>query len=304
MYPELTAFGAPGVHTYSVMMALAVVVGTGFGVHRTGVRGGLGAWRTLAALGAITLLVFAGGRAHYVVNRWQLGIFQERPLEMLKAWQGLHAPGALLALVAGTPIVLRVLRLPIGRFVDGFAPAVFLGIALARLGCFLNGCCFGKRCEAFFCLAFPPGSPAHRMHLRSGAVAPEAWSAAVHPFQLYLVGVCIVAALVAVTVERRRRYDGQAGLVGIAVYLAGAALLEPFRDDILPRGFGWGGLTQLQVLGLGLAALAGALALAGERLGRRSPARARRDGEARASVNERRIENRAPVPQSYPEKAP
>ena len=33
-----------------------------------------------------------------------------------------------------------------GRFLDVVAPSLALGIALGRLGCFLNGCCYGDLC--------------------------------------------------------------------------------------------------------------------------------------------------------------
>jgi phosphatidylglycerol:prolipoprotein diacylglycerol transferase len=253
----------PGIRVYSqtLMLALAVVVGLGLGVYRAGVKAGLGRARVLVAIAAIGLAVFAGGRAHYVINRWQLGYFQERPLEILLAWNGLHAPGALLALIVGGPIVLRLLRLPLGRFIDQFAPVVLAGIALARIGCFLNGCCFGARCSSLFCIAFPPGSPPHRMHLRGGSVVAGGWSEAIHPFQLYIVAICAIAATAAILIQRRARYEGQAGLASIAIYLVGAALVEPLRHDILPAAFGWLGFTQLQVLGTAAAALAVCLLL-------------------------------------------
>ena len=46
-----------------------------------------------------------------------------------------------------------------------------LGLAIGRVGCLMNGCCFGGVCEADFPgLKFPPGSPPYTQQLRDGSL--------------------------------------------------------------------------------------------------------------------------------------
>ena len=56
-------------------------------------------------------------------------------------------------------VTLRRMRLPLGRFADGFAPVVGIGIAIARVGCFLHGCCFGTFCSWPWGVRFPRATP-------------------------------------------------------------------------------------------------------------------------------------------------
>jgi phosphatidylglycerol:prolipoprotein diacylglycerol transferase len=59
---------------------------------------------------------------------------------------------------------------------DIVAPQIALGIALARVGCFLNGCCFGKESDLPWACTFPPDSQAGW-----GPMAGKA----IHPTQIY-----------------------------------------------------------------------------------------------------------------------
>lgn len=55
------------------------------------------------------------------------------------------------------------------RFGDVIVPCLFIGLAFGRLGCLMNGCCYGGRCEeSSFALHFPPTSPVYDEQIRSG----------------------------------------------------------------------------------------------------------------------------------------
>ncbi|MEL7264888.1 MAG: prolipoprotein diacylglyceryl transferase family protein [Planctomycetota bacterium] len=60
-------------------------------------------------------------------------------------------------------------RISLPRLGDVIIPCLFIGIALGRLGCLMNGCCFGGRCDdAAYALHFPDGSPAYVKQLERG----------------------------------------------------------------------------------------------------------------------------------------
>ena len=84
---------------------------------------------------------------------------------------GLVVFGSIIGGILASFIYLRWKKLPIFATLDLFAPALMLGIAIGRLGCFLNGCCFGGVCEAPTGVTFPPGSPAHYAQVESGEVS-------------------------------------------------------------------------------------------------------------------------------------
>jgi phosphatidylglycerol---prolipoprotein diacylglyceryl transferase len=60
-------------------------------------------------------------------------------------------------------------RLPVLRLGDVVIPAVFLGVFFGRIGCLMNGCCYGARCEpTTTALYFPAGSPVYEDQLMRG----------------------------------------------------------------------------------------------------------------------------------------
>jgi phosphatidylglycerol:prolipoprotein diacylglycerol transferase len=82
---------------------------------------------------------------------------------------GLVVYGAFIGgFIALTYYVLRH-RLSWLRFGDVIVPCLFIGVCLGRIGCLMNGCCYGGRCEeSSLALHFPPGSPVYEEQLRSG----------------------------------------------------------------------------------------------------------------------------------------
>ena len=85
------------------------------------------------------------------------------------------------------------------------APTVGLGIGLGRIGCFLNGCCFGTPTDLPWGITFPSGSiPDYVFPHQS-----------IHPAQLYSSLYGFLLFFVLHHILKRKRFDGQV----IAVYL-------------------------------------------------------------------------------------
>jgi len=125
-------------------------------------------------------------------------------------------------------------------------PAIPMGIAFARLGCFLNGCCYGGVCEAGFpSVQFPKGSPAFASHSAEGfehALSPEwwnpftaQWSMPVHPAQLYasfgamLLFVCLMAFA-----RYFAKRPGESFAMLLVLYAPFRYVMELFRADTPP----------------------------------------------------------------------
>lgn len=69
---------------------------------------------------------------------------------------------------------------------DVVIPSLFLGMAFGRIGCFLNGCCYGDRCELPWGVEFPMGSvPDTALVARGFVGAAQDLTFRLHPTQLY-----------------------------------------------------------------------------------------------------------------------
>jgi phosphatidylglycerol---prolipoprotein diacylglyceryl transferase len=69
---------------------------------------------------------------------------------------------------------------------DIVIPSLFLGMAFGRIGCFLNGCCYGDRCDLPWAVQFPMGSvPDMALVLRGFVGADQDLTMRLHPTQLY-----------------------------------------------------------------------------------------------------------------------
>ncbi len=136
---------------------------------------------------------------------------------------------------------------------DCVAPGVPLGQALGRLGCFLNGCCFGGVSSGPHAVRFGPGTdampnPVYQHHLAADLIergAPA--SLPVHPAQLYASLADFVLFLVVLRFATRRKARGEAFALYFTLYPAVRFFLEMARDDSERIA---GGLTFAQVLSL------------------------------------------------------
>ena len=153
---------------------------------------------------------------------------------------GLHSFSLYGALVLGCAVAValsQALRVPSWRFLDVLVPGVAAGIALARVGCFLNGCCFGTRTAGPTGVTFPPGSLPWLYDLAHAGPSLLGGSAKVHPTQLYEIGGALGAMALALWAERsyhRRTRSRTQTAQGVELipgirFLVFAALFSAFR---------------------------------------------------------------------------
>jgi len=160
--------------------------------------------------------------------------------------------------LAGGWVVVAMCRsrdLPLGWFAELATVPLGLALMVARLGCLLAGCDYGKVSSLPWAIRFPAHSPAWQDHLRAGLVpASRAASLAVHPTQLYEAGLGLAIAVMAPMVARRReahRGDGGGFLIAAATYAVGRFAIEGARGDAgrgIHRGLSSGQIFSLLVL--------------------------------------------------------
>ena len=183
----------------------------------------------------LALVVFVGGlvgaRLFYVIQYWNVKITSFA--EIFQIWKG----GIVLygSIIGGT-ITFFTYRLfrpfPLLPVLDTIAPALALGIALGRIGCFLNGCCFGDVCQLPWAVSFPEPSPPWVAHASEGRIGPDQhWSLPVHPTQIYsaIDGFILCGLMLAYYPIRRR--DGDVMVLLMLTYPLSRILIEFLRSD-------------------------------------------------------------------------
>lgn len=231
MHPDLFSIGPITVHTYGVMMALGFLAALGNWIL-LGRRMGYTAPFCSDLVFWVMVSGIAGARAAYVLENWQ--DYMAAPLSILRVDQGgLVFYGGLVAAGAAIVVFARRHRLGLVPFLDFVVTSVPLAHALGRIGCFLNGCCFGSRTVSAWCgVRFPKASipwySQYHEHLL-GADAPA--SLPVHPVQLYEAGFNLVVYGLLVWLFRKRLRPGVVMAAYLMLYAIGRFSLEFWRGD-------------------------------------------------------------------------
>jgi phosphatidylglycerol---prolipoprotein diacylglyceryl transferase len=225
MHPLVCKIGPLTIYSYGLMLALAFAVSILL-LHRQAARKHLDVDKILDLAFWALIWGIIGGRVWYVL--FNLGYFLEDPREIIMLHHGgLIWYGGLFFALGFALVYLRRNRLPVLKTLDLLAPYIALGQAIGRIGCFLNGCCFGK--PVSWGMYFP--SQGERLH----------------PAQLY----SFVNLLVIFLILRRRQESSKVDGGVICLYLLLASLerfiVEFFRGDSSPFFLG---LTSFQVISL------------------------------------------------------
>jgi len=199
MHPIIFRIGAFQLHSYGVAMGLAFVLGIWWAVRRAHLAGVQKAFIfDLAVVVMISSLI--GARLTYVAAHWSE--YARHPLDIISPIQsdgtiGIQGMvllgGIFLAVLCGGWYVKRK-GVSFWAMADVSAPPLALGIGIGRIGCYLNGCCFGHPINGIFGVIFPSGCYA-------GAIYP---GIRIHPTQLYSAGAAFLTAILLVAFARRR----------------------------------------------------------------------------------------------------
>ena len=115
--------------------------------------------------------------------------------------------------------------LPFWKLTDRFVFHAGIGLALMRLGCFLNGCCYGRITDMPWGISFPRGGLAHLNQVTANPLAILRPVQPVHPTQLYEMGAALLASLMAWKImQGRTGRPERAGRPGLATAVFGLVL--------------------------------------------------------------------------------
>jgi len=218
MYPILFSIGPLTLRSYGLMVALGFALSI-YLAWREAQREGVDSEKFLDMALWVVISGIIGARILYVVVSWQE--FVNNPLAIFKIWQGgLVFYGGFFMAVAAVFIYCRRYQLPLWRIMDICAPYTALGHALGRIGCFLNGCCYGRPHETW------------------GVVFPSLQDNIPRlPTQLFESGINLILFVGLLFLRRRQHFAGQILWTYVFCYAVLRFILEFFRGDEIRGSF-------------------------------------------------------------------
>ena len=174
---ERAADGVPlgvPIRGYGLMVLLAIVTSVLLLVHESR-RMGLHPELMLSLAFFMILAGFAGARLFYVIEYWprfSAPSWGATVANILKLTDGgLVVYGSFIGAAISVLLFVRQHRLSLLAVTDLLAPSMMLGLAVGRIGCFLNGCCWGAMCGgSVLGVTFPQGSPPFVDQIEDGSL--------------------------------------------------------------------------------------------------------------------------------------
>ncbi|MEW5693413.1 MAG: prolipoprotein diacylglyceryl transferase [Candidatus Hydrogenedentota bacterium] len=155
MHPILFQIGSLNIHTYGLLVATGVFAGILI-FHRECKKLGLSSNEITDFAVYIILASLVGARLFYVIT--DFNYYLKNPLEIIFSRSGFVFYGGFLA-GALTAVGLTIFKkYPFWKVSDAVALALTLGHSIGRLGCFFQGCCYGKITTSPLGIRFPQGS--------------------------------------------------------------------------------------------------------------------------------------------------
>lgn len=224
MLPVLFEFGPLSVYAWGFALSLAIILGT-FVAMRLARDINVDSDRILDLAIVLVIGGVVGARLFYVFV-YDPARFMENPLEIFAIWRGgLVYYGAFIGGLAAGILYVMVKKLPFWPLADLVAPPLALGYGIVRIGCFMNGCCYGHETESFLGVIFP--------YLEG---APCIDGAARYPTQLFSSALGFTLFALLLYLWKRKKFDGQVFLIFLITYSAGRFVVEHFRENLMIFG--------------------------------------------------------------------
>lgn len=142
MHPIIFQFGPLTIYSYGLLVALGFIIAT-FLVSRQAIKFDIHPDRIISLSLLILISGIIGARVLYIL--FNIGYYLSNPLEIIMITHGglVFYGGAISAFLFGL-IYVKKAGLSILNTADLVVPYVALGHSIGRIGCLLNGCCFGS----------------------------------------------------------------------------------------------------------------------------------------------------------------
>ena len=229
MHRILFSIGSFSIYSYGAFLALAFIIGI-FLAMKEAKKSRENPERILDLSLYVIIGVLVGGRLAYVLTNFNY--FMNNPIKILYFRQGgLSFLGAfLLAFLFGC-WYLKKNKLSVWKYADIATPSIALGYAIARIGCFLNGCCYGIISEKYG-IRFPSLNmpPAYLQQLKDGLITSgSTYSLPLIPTQIYSSLYGLLLFFIILRLKKYKKYDGYIFFNFLILYSIFRFIVEFFR---------------------------------------------------------------------------
>ncbi len=208
MYPVLFKFGNISVYSYGLMLSLAFLAAIYTAVRRARIININS--QVILDLGLVVILSgIIGARIFFILLN--LDFYINNPVQIIRLDKGgLAVFGGVLFSMVTVSVFCRVRKINVWDIADVIAPSIALGQAIGRIGCFLNGCCWGV----------PTNLPCGVIFRHREIMPEEFHCIPLHPVQLYNSFLNLLIFFILTRIFSKRRSKGEV----FAFYL----ILHPF----------------------------------------------------------------------------
>jgi len=213
--PVAFTIGSVSVAWYGIMVALAVITLIAWAMLAVR-RGANLTYSTVinaAIVGIPSGVIFS--RLLHVIDYWDY--FVEHPGQIIGG-EGLTIYGAVLGAALGIWIYSRITKKNFGYLADVLAPGIILAQAIGRVGCTLNGCCYGVETDIFCAIVY------------ENAASHGPLGIPVHPTQIYEIIYNLIVFGILIALRKRFRPDGSLFLIYLTLYAAWRLGIDFIRE--------------------------------------------------------------------------
>ena len=227
VYPYIR-IASVSIATYYIMAGLAALAG--YAISEVTLRPILSRWErrllpligeVLAVIGARLLNAILNPKAY--TNGFHVWTLEYRQLSLM---------GGLVLGLLGILVFCLIRKKHPGKILDAFVLPCACGIVILKIGCFLNGCCAGKRTKLSWGIEFPANESMYRAAdpLKLFTSGPHL----VHPTQLYEILGAVIALVFALILKRWLGAGGAAAVFG-GVFSLARWIILPYRLLSYPK---------------------------------------------------------------------
>ncbi len=214
MKNDLCSLGPITIHSYGLMIALGFVLCVIMGMYRARKRNlEPEAILDIALLGIV--FGFAGAKLLYLVVEFPALL--KHPGQVLGS-EGFVVYGGIIAGVCSAMVYCYRKKLVFLDYFDLAAPSIALAQGFGRIGCFLAGCCYGQKTDAWFGVVFP-----------QNPFAPS--GVKLIPTQLFSSAGDFLIMAVLLILSKKVKQRGDIGAWYMLLYGVGRFIIEFFRWD-------------------------------------------------------------------------
>lgn len=211
MYPELFHVGSITIYSYGSMIALGLFL-AGALASRKAAQIQFSPQAVFDLMIGTALAGIIGARILYIAENF--AAYAENPLDIFRLWQGgLVFHGGMATSTLYVWIFAKRNHKSFLELMDFLVPYVALAHGFGRIGCFLNGCCYGGPFSGKWAAQFPQVD------------------GTVHPTQIYSAVVNFALFLFLIKIGEKKNFRGQVMTSYFILYSAVRFVLEYFRGD-------------------------------------------------------------------------